>query len=404
MKVIVVGGGAAGMMAAIGAAEYGNEVILIEQNEKLGKKIYITGKGRCNLTNNCDPDSLMKNIVNNPKFMYSAFNSWDNRDTINMMEEEGCHVKVERGDRVFPVSDHASDVIAALKRRLDKRGVKIILNSKVTGLSIKDGTVTGIKCANGTGYDADHVVMAIGGASYPTTGSDGKSFDMLIKAGHSIEQLRPALVPLLCSDNWMREVQGLALKNVSVILMRGNKKIYNETGEMLFTGKGISGPLGLTCSSYYESGDRVYIDLKPGLDEKKLDERIQRDFKKYNNKDFCNSLNDLLPKSLIPVVVSLSGIFPEKKVNQITSAERGRLINILKRMEISVYKTAGFDEAIITRGGVNIKEIDSSTMKSKLIKGLSFAGEMIDIDALTGGFNLQIAWSTGYLAGISTVM
>ena len=399
MRIIVVGGGAAGMMAAIGAAESGCEVTLIERNEKLGKKIYITGKGRCNLTNDCPADDLMKNVVRNPKFLYSSFGAWDNSDTIHLMNEEGCATKTERGGRVFPVSDHASDVIRALKRRMDRLGVSVRLDCEMTALDISDGCVGGVILRGGEIIEADHVIIACGGASYPTCGSDGKAYDILKKAGIKINEARPALVPIICSDEWISSVQGLSLKNVKLTLLNGKRKIYDELGEMLFTDKGISGPLALSASSYYESGYSIFIDCKPGLSAEKLDERILRDFKEYSNRDFSNSLGDLLPKSLIPVVIGLSGIAPDKKVHQITGDERVRLGSIIKGIEVHPIGTAGFDEAIITRGGVDVKEIDPSTMYARSLKGLSFAGEIIDVDALTGGFNLQIAWSTGYLAG-----
>ena len=387
------------MMAAIGAAEMGSEVLILERNEKLGKKIYITGKGRCNLTNDSPVDVIMKNVVRNPKFLYSAFNSFDNRDIVSLMHEQGCDTKVERGGRVFPVSDHASDVIKALRSKLDQLGVTVRLRCRVTDLMLESGRITGIKTDSGDTVSADRVILACGGASYPTTGSDGAMFDLLRRAGHHIVEPRPALVSLISREDWIPDLQGLSLKNVSLRLLRNGKKVYEELGEMLFTHNGISGPLALSASSYYEPGDSVAVDLKPGLDEDKLDDRLQRDFRKYSNKDFSNSLSDLLPRSLIPVVIRLSGIDPDKKVHQITGEERKKLCLLLKNLVIKLDSTAGFNEAVITRGGVDVKEINPSTMQSRLIEGLSFAGEMIDTDALTGGYNLQIAWSTGYLAG-----
>ena len=387
------------MMAAIGAAEMGSEVLILERNEKLGKKIYITGKGRCNLTNDSPVDVIMKNVVRNPKFLYSAFNSFDNRDIVSLMHEQGCDTKVERGGRVFPVSDHASDVIKALRSKLDQLGVTVRLRCRVTDLVLESGRIMGIKTDSGDTVSADRVILACGGASYPTTGSDGAMFDLLRRAGHHIVEPRPALVSLISREEWIPDLQGLSLKNVSLRLLRNGKKVYEELGEMLFTHNGISGPLALSASSYYEPGDSVAVDLKPGLDEDKLDDRLQRDFRKYSNKDFSNSLSDLLPRSLIPVIIRLSGIDPDKKVHQITGEERKKLCLLLKNLVIKLDSTAGFNEAVITRGGVDVKEIDPSTMRSRLIEGLSFAGEMIDTDALTGGYNLQIAWSTGYLAG-----
>ena len=402
MKVTVVGCGASGMMAAIAAAEAGHEVTVLERNEKAGKKIYITGKGRCNLTNACPSDELMKHIVRNPRFMYSAFDAFDNDDIINLMTDEGVATKIERGDRVFPVSDHASDVIKALKRRMDDLGVNVRFNTHVASLKAADNCVCGVITSKKELIQSDYVILATGGASYPTTGSDGTSYKMAEELGHTVVPIRPALVPLICSDEWIRTVQGLSLRNVRLVLTRNGKKIYSDIGEMLFTDKGISGPLALSASSYYEPADEISIDLKPGLDMSKLDERVIRDFKEYSNKDFANSLNDLFPKSLIPVIVALSGIPSDKKVHQITGEERKNLVSLIKDLKVHVTGTGDFNEAIITRGGISVKDIDPSTMQSKIVKNLSFAGEMIDVDALTGGFNLQIAWSTGYLAGQRT--
>ncbi len=399
MKTVIVGGGAAGMMAAIGASECGSDTVLLERNEKLGKKIYITGKGRCNLTNDCPRDDLMKHVVRNPKFLYSAFSSYDNSDIIGLMHEQGTDTKVERGGRVFPVSDHASDVIKALRRKLDSLEVEIRLNNRVTELMISEGRLCGVRTASGESVTADRVIIACGGASYPTTGSDGSMYELLRKAGHSILEPRPSLVPVICSEEWIPSVQGLSLRNVTLTLTRNGKKVYEELGEMLFTGNGVSGPLAMSASSYYERGDKLVIDLKPGLDYEKLDERILRDFKENNNRDFSNSLDALLPRSLIPVIVKLSGIEAGKKVHQITQEERKDLGRLLKNLELTPEGTGGFNEAIVTRGGVNVKEIDPSTMQSRILPGLSLAGEVLDVDALTGGFNLQIAWSTGYLAG-----
>ncbi|MBO4899047.1 MAG: NAD(P)/FAD-dependent oxidoreductase [Lachnospiraceae bacterium] len=399
MKTVIVGGGAAGMAAAIGASEYDPDILILERNEKLGKKIYITGKGRCNLTNDCPADDLMKSVVRNPKFLYSAFSAFDNSDIVELMHEQGIETKVERGGRVFPVSDHASDVIRALKKKLDQLGTEVRLNTLVTKLDISDGRIIGVVTSSGETIKADHVIIACGGASYPTTGSDGMMYDLLRRAGHTVKEPRPALVPLICAEDWIGSVQGLSLKNVTLTLLRGKRKVYDELGEMLFTHNGVSGPLALSASSYYEPGDEVTIDLKPALTADKLDERILRDFREYNNRDYSNSLGDLLPRSLIPVIIRLSGIAPEKKVHQITAEERKKLVSLLKSLRLTVTGAGGFNEAIITRGGVDVKEIDSSTMQSRIVQGLSFAGEIIDVDALTGGYNLQIAWSTGYLAG-----
>ncbi len=397
------------MMAAYSAAMNGHEVTLIERNEKLGKKIYITGKGRCNLTNNCPIDEFYGHVVRNPKFLYSAFGAWDNTDMIRLLNEAGCTTKVERGDRVFPVSDHASSVTRALTDELKRLGVKIRLNTYVSRVSTDDGCVSGVMCfakertRDTTGSEehipADAVILCCGGMSYPTTGSDGNGYKLAEDLGHTIIVPRPSLVSLKCSDSWIRQVQGLSLKNVSFSLKRGKKTIFKEMGEMLFTADGISGPLVLTASSIYEPQDLGSIDLKPALDSETLDRRLIRDFEESSNKNFANSLDGLLPKSLIPVIVNLSGIDPYKKVHQVTGSERGRLKDLIKNLSVDINGTGGFDEAVVTRGGVKVKEINPSTMESKLISGLYFAGEMIDVDAHTGGFNLQIAWSTGYLAG-----
>lgn len=399
MKTVIVGGGAAGMAAAIGASEYDPDILILERNEKLGKKIYITGKGRCNLTNDCPADDLMKSVIRNPKFLYSAFSAFDNSDIVELMHEQGIETKVERGGRVFPVSDHASDVIRALKKKLDQLGTEVRLNTLVTELDISDGRIRGVATSSGETIEADHVIIACGGASYPMTGSDGMMYGLLRRAGHTVKEPRPALVPLICAEDWIGSVQGLSLKNVTLTLLRGKRKVYDELGEMLFTHNGVSGPLALSASSYYEPGDEITIDLKPALTADKLDERILRDFREYNNRDYSNSLGDLLPRSLIPVIIRLSGIAPEKKVHQITAEERQKLVSLLKSLRLTVTGAGGFNEAIITRGGVDVKEIDPSTMQSRIVQGLSFAGELIDVDALTGGYNLQIAWSTGYLAG-----
>lgn len=399
MKVVVVGGGAAGMMAAYSAALYGSEVTLLERNEKLGKKIYITGKGRCNITNNCSKDELMKNVIRNPKFLYSAFEEFDNRDVYELLESKGLRLKVERGDRVFPESDRASDVIRTLSNILDEAGVEVRLNTYIKSLSLDGNVCKGVVTDKGEKIDAQRVILCTGGVSYPTTGSDGNLFDYIESLGHEVKELRPALVPYNCNDEWIKDLQGLALKNVEFYLCRGDKIIYKEFGEMLFTHFGISGPIVLSSSGYYEPGYKGYIDLKPALSYEKLDERILRDFSENSNKDFENALDGLFPKKLIHIMVMKSGIDPHKKVHQITSGERQDFVNLIKKLPIDIASTRGFNEAIITRGGINVKEVDPSTMYSKMIKGVSFAGEMLDLDAFTGGFNLQIAWSTGYLAG-----
>ncbi len=405
MKVIVAGGGAAGMMAAIRAGELHDNVILFEKNEKLGKKIYITGKGRCNVTNNADIDTILKNINRNPKFMYSAIYGFDNSRLYSFIEENGCPLKVERGERVFPVSDHASDIIKALSKALKDRRVNIKLNAPVKELIIEDGAVKGVILADGTREYADKVIVTTGGLSYPTTGSTGDGYKMAEAAGHTVVPTRPGLVPLVTGETWVPKLQGLSLRNVELKLYAEDKCVYKDQGEMLFTHYGISGPLVLSASAYYDKESRknknvsVSIDLKPALDEDALDKRILRDFEKFNNKQFKNALDELLPSKLIPVIVELSEIDPYKAVNVVTKEERKRLVQLLKHLTMTVIGAGNYNEAIITIGGINVKEINASTMESKLVKNLYFAGEVLDVDAMTGGFNLQIAWSTGYLAG-----
>lgn len=421
-KVIVVGGGAAGMMAAISAAKLHNQVLLFEQNEKLGKKLFITGKGRCNVTNACDTDKLFENVVSNPKFLYSAFGYFDNRQLMQLIEDAGCPLKIERGERVFPVSDHSSDIIAALQRILKKENVQVRLNTKVTGLIFdtektdkltdklelnkldKYARVCGVRMEGGKEEHADAVILATGGFSYSSTGSRGDGHRMAQDAGHKIKQCVPALVPFEVAERWCGDLQGLSLKNVELTMYDGAKKVYQGFGEMLFTHFGLSGPLVLSASSFYgkcKKKDEVELelDLKPALSEEQLDKRVLRDFDANQNRQFKNSVNGLFPLRLIPVMIQLSGISPDKKVNEITREERRTFVHQIKHLKFHVKGVRGFDEAIITQGGVSVKEVNPSTMESKLIKGLYMAGEMLDLDALTGGFNLQIAWSTGALAG-----
>ena len=394
------------MMAAIFAARSGAKVTLLEQNEKTGKKIYITGKGRCNLTNACDPEDFLGNVISNVKFLYSAFYQMDNRAVMDFFEQAGCHLKEERGARVFPVSDHSSDVIQALNRQLNKEGVKTLLNSKVESLLIQEGIVTGVRLFGGREYHADAVILATGGKSYEATGSTGDGFRFSQEAGHTVKEPRPALVPFVVKEEWCRQMQGLYLKNTSVTLKKDKKIIYEGFGEMLFTHFGVSGPLILSASSYYvkkyaDIPVELCIDLKPALTREQLDKRLLRDFDDNKNRQFKNAMDGLLPAKMIPVLIKLSEITPEKRVNEVTREERGRLVDILKSMTMTVVGTRGFSEAIVTQGGVNVKEVNPSTMESKLVKGLYFAGEVLDLDAVTGGFNLQIAWSTGCLAGVS---
>lgn len=406
-RIIVIGGGAAGMMAAVAAAENGGQVLLFEKNEKLGKKVYITGKGRCNLTNACDMESLFCNVVTNGKFLYSAFYGFDNQAVIRFFEEAGCKTKIERGERVFPVSDHSSDVIAALHRQMKGLGVDIRLNTSVKTLVTEEDRVIGVVTQDGGTELAEAVIVAAGGLSYPVTGSTGDGYRMAEEKGHSTKPCYPSLVPLIVKEDWCKELQGLSLKNVTVALCQNGKKVFYEGfGEMLFTHFGVSGPLILSASSYYtgrKSKENVslYLDLKPALSEEQLDKRVLRDFEENKNKQFKNSLGSLFPAKLIPVIIRLSGIDGEKKIHEVTKEERFRFVHLIKHIEMTITGTREFQEAIITKGGISVKEVNPSTMESKLVKGLYFAGEVLDVDALTGGFNLQIAWSTGYLAGSS---
>lgn len=408
--IVVIGGGPAGMMAAIMASGSETEVTLLEKNEKTGKKLFITGKGRCNLTNACDRDMFFKQIVTNGKFLYSAFAHMDNHAVIRFFEESGCRCKEERGERIFPVSDHSSDVISALNRKLAEAKVEVRLHTEVSGLlteEIEDGKkVIGVLLSDGHKLPADKVILATGGKSYAATGSTGDGYRMAKEVGHTLQESRPALVPLVVREPWCGSLQGLSLKNVSVTLTDQKKKIYEGFGEMLFTHFGVSGPLILSVGSYYvkkymDKPVTLTIDLKPALTMEQLDKRILRDFEESKNKQFKNSLDRLLPSKMIPVIVDLSGISPEKKVNEITKGERQLLEEKIKNLTMTVVGTRGFQEAIITQGGVNVKEINPSTMESKRVKNLYFAGEVLDVDALTGGFNLQVAWSTGSLAGVS---
>lgn len=405
-KVIVIGGGAAGMMAACMAAVEGAHVTLLEKNEKTGKKIYITGKGRCNLTNACQREEFLENVITNPKFLYSAFAQLDNQAVMNFFEKAGCRLKTERGDRVFPVSDHSSDVIAALNGELKKNRVQVMLHTEVSELLLEEGSIKGVLLSDGKKLHADAVIIATGGRSYESTGSTGDGYRFAKQAGHTIKDLRPSLVPFVVKEEWCKKLQGLSLKNVAVTLKKEKKKIYEGFGEMLFTHFGVSGPLILSASSFYTAkynGQEALltIDLKPAMDREQLDKRILRDFEENAGKQFKNALDQLLPAKLIPVMVELSGIDPHKKTSEVTKKERSRLLELFKELKLTVNGCRGYGEAIITGGGVNVKEIDPKTMGSRLVNGLYFAGEVMDVDALTGGFNLQIAWSTGALAGKS---
>lgn len=421
-RVLVIGGGAAGMMAAVAAADEGADVCLLEKNEKLGKKLFITGKGRCNVTNAADMETLFANVCTNGKFLYSAFYDFDNQALMDWLREAGCPLKIERGDRVFPVSDHSSDVITAFQRALKKRRVEVCLNTEVRSLLWRDiepgaekagaplRKITGVALTEGRILEADRVIVCTGGLSYPSTGSTGDGYRFAEDTGHTITVCSPSLVPLEVKEGWCGELMGLSLRNVQVRLVEGGRKVYRGFGELLFTHFGVSGPLILSASSFYgkkrgkagrgEVDEAIlYIDLKPAMDAEQLDRRLLRDFEQNKNRQFKNALGDLFPGKLIPVMVELSGIRPEKKVNEITREERRSFVELIKRLPLTVTGTRGYAEAVITRGGVSVKDINPSTMESKKVKGLYFAGEVLDLDALTGGFNLQIAWSTGHLAG-----
>jgi len=408
-KVVIIGGGAAGMVAGIFAARNRSngkkDVLLIEKNEKLGKKVYITGKGRCNITNVCDVSDFMEKVLTNKNFLYSALYGFDSYRTVDFFSELGLKTKVERGSRLYPVSDKSSDVIKALEKELIKNNVKILLNKSVSEIVIENNEVKGV-IANGEMISCEKVILATGGISYEATGSTGDGYKFAESNGHSIKKLYPSLVPLVTKENWTKELQGLSLKNISLTLHNKNKKVFSDFGEMLFTHFGISGPLVLTGSAHItdvlkKNEVQCTIDLKPALSDEELDKRILKDFQKYTNKNFINALDDLLPKKMIPVIVKLSGIEPEKKVNEINKNERKNLVDLIKNLTMTITDTMGFSQAVITKGGVDVKEINPSTMESKIIKGLFFAGEIIDVDAQTGGYNLQIAFSTGYLAGES---
>ena len=400
-KVIVIGAGPAGIMAAITAAE-NHKVLLIDGNEKIAKKLFITGKGRCNITNAKDIGDFFDYIPGNPHFLYSALYSFTNNDVIDMIENEGTKLKVERGGRVFPESDKSSDIIKALSKKLSKAKVDIRLNSKVTDVFFENDIIKSVEINGSERISADYFIIATGGASYPLTGSRGEGQVLAEKMGHKIIDLKPSLVPVELNGDWFKELMGLTLKNIKLdILDSKNKVKYSNQGEMKFTSYGISGPIVLSGSRFIDYKDTysISIDLKPSLDEKELDLRIQKDFKKYINKDFRNSLDDLLPQKMIPLIIKLSMIDPYKKVNEITKVERKNLVNAIKNIKGKVKGLRPLAEAIVTSGGVSTLEIDPSTMKSKIINNLSFAGEVIDVDAFTGGYNVQIALSTGYLAG-----
>ncbi|OSA88888.1 UNVERIFIED_ORG: FAD-dependent oxidoreductase [Clostridium botulinum] len=400
-KVIVIGAGPAGMMAAITAAKE-HKVTLLDGNERLGKKLFITGKGRCNVTNAKDISEFFDYIPGNPHFLYSALYTFTNEDTMNFFSNEGIKLKVERGDRVFPESDKSSDIIRGLSNALSRTDVEIKLNSKVTAIKYKDNSLTGIEINNEEILKADHYIIATGGASYPLTGSRGEGQEFSKKLGHRIIPLKPALVPMVVKDAKTKELMGLSLKNVEVTIKENDKKVvYKNFGEMLFTHFGVSGPLILSGSRFIENNKnyKLHIDLKPSLNIGELDKRIQRDFNKYLNKDFKNSLNELLPQKLIPMIIEMSNIPEEKKVNEITKEERRNLVSLLKDFSFDLNGLRPLAEGIVTKGGIDVKEIDPSTMRSKIIDNLSFCGEVMDVDAFTGGYNVQIAFATGVIAG-----
>lgn len=404
-KIGVIGGGPAGMFAAIAAAEKGHKVTLYEKNEKLGKKLFITGKGRCNLTNACETSELFEKIPGNPKFLYSAIYGYDNFRVMDFFESRGVKLKTERGERVFPLSDHSSDIIRALEKELKRLGVEVRLKSGVKDILTEEGRISGILRENGRKEAYDAVIIATGGLSYPQTGSTGDGYRFAEESGHRLTERIPSLVPIVLKEKEYLVLQGLSLRNVELTVNLGKKK-KSYFGEMLFTHFGISGPLVLTISA--EHGKELdkkevglELDLKPALSDKQLDLRLQRDFEKYINKDFRNALSDLLPAKLIPLIIEKSGIEAERKVHDITKEERLSLGQLIKHLPMTSTGLRGFSEAIITKGGISVKDINASSMESKLIKGLYFAGEVIDADAVTGGYNLQIAWSTGYLAGSS---
>lgn len=423
-KVIVVGGGAAGMMAAIASARKGHEVVIAEKNEKLGKKLFITGKGRCNLTNACETQEVFSHIVTNHKFLYSAIYGFDNWMTYSFFEDLGVRLKIERGNRVFPESDHSSDVIKALEQELKRQRVTVMLHTEVTEILVQDEQVTGVRIKKEKTdllvMQADAVILTTGGCSYTSTGSTGDGYRFAKQLGHTVHACEPSLVPFETEEPWCKDLMGLTLKNISIQVKDGKKKLYEGFGELLFTHFGVSGPLVLTASTRlggymmpeqtkWEQNRKqsialkqkilLLVDLKPALSEEQLDERLKKDFLRYQNRQLQNAMDDLLPKKLIPIIIKSSGIPQDKKVNSISREERQRLIQVLKQLPLHITGCRGFQEAIITRGGVDVKEVNPQTMESKLVGGLYIAGELLDSDAVTGGYNLQIAWSTGYTAG-----
>ncbi len=421
MKVVVIGGGPAGMMSAITAAQEKNEVIIIEKNKTLGRKLLITGKGRCNITSSLDMSEFIKNIPGNGKFLYSAFQTFKNTDIIEFLNKNGLKVKEERGNRIFPVTDSAQSVLDCFEREIKKDNIKVKYGTRVKRILRKEiqeenfnYKAVGVELEDGEKIYADKIILATGGKSYPLTGSNGDGYKIASELGHTITDIKPSIVPLEADVNICKYLQGLSLRNVKIMIkdIEKNKKIYEDFGEMMFTHFGVSGPIILSSSAHlvrYKNIDRLlkenkivlYIDLKPALSEEALDNRILRDFEEFKNKEFKNSLDKLLPQKMIPYVIEESGILPEKRVNEVSKDERRKLVGLLKNIEITIWGFRPIEEAIVTAGGISIKEINPKNMESKIVKGLSFAGEIIDVDAYTGGFNLQIAYSTGYIAGLN---
>ncbi len=397
------------MAAAVAAAENGHQVIIYEKNEKLGKKLFITGKGRCNITNACEPDVLFSSVVTGSRFLSSSFYGYTNQDVVDFFERAGVKTKTERGGRVFPASDHSSDVIRGLERELHRLHVEVCLHTEVKSVEAREGRFHHLVLADGSEIRGDACVIATGGLSYPSTGSTGDGLRFAERLGHGITPCMPSLAPMEAEEAWVSSLQGLSLRNVEVTIYNGKKKRFQEFGEMLFTHYGVSGPLVISASSYVGkelAGTplRLEIDLKPALDEQTLDKRVLRDFAENQNRQFKNALGKLFPAKLVPVMIKLSKIPPEKKVNVISKKERSAFVHLIKHLGMTVTGLRDYNEAIITKGGVKTKEIDPGTMESKLVKGVCFAGEVLDVDALTGGFNLQIAWSTGHAAGAGIPM
>ena len=410
--VIIIGAGASGMMTAVFAASRGRRCVILEKNEKPGKKLYITGKGRCNLTNSCSKEEIFEHIVSNPRFMYSSMSTFDNRDVMDFFEGEGLRLKTERGGRVFPVSDHSSDVIKTLTALLDRLGVRIMTSTEVKSLILEDKRCTGVRAESRDNGKfciyAESVIVATGGLSYPLTGSTGDGYRFALSAGLEVTERSPSLVPFDIKGDICGRLQGLTLKNILIQITDNKKTLYKspDVGELLFTHFGVSGPLVLTASSEispqaFDRDIRLHIDLKPALNKEELDIRVQKDFSRVSNREFRNSLSGLLPSKMIPEIIRLSGIDPSKKVHSVTKEERRQLVAVLKDLELDIEGLRGYDEAVVTKGGVSVKELDPGTFCSKKVDGLYFVGETVDVDAHTGGFNLQIAWSSGHAAGMS---